>query len=300
MKRFSCVPAAAVFDPRLTPVLRRTLEALGLFTDKNGQCHVKIATLAAILATDPRNVKRYLRRLEGFGYVRTTPQFRAHGGQRENTYELVLGGWSGLTTPGVVEADHPHKERVLEGGTTAGRAGGEVAEMNNPADPCNDGLVPTGGKTPKKCGTKRMNAVTLAADFVNMARTLQFGHPTPATHVQMRGAFRRWHDQGVDYRTIERAIQLFRDAWSPDIQAPAGKLFIKQAEQWIAAARDDIYAEELPKIQEINVEMWERVYADLDAWVADHPEATTEERSAMKAALWQHWKREPKYAVAYA
>lgn len=306
-RKWACAPARAVFDSRLKPAHLRTLLALGLHTNPKGRCHVKAATLAAIVGTHVQNVRRYLRELEKFGYLTRSEMTWRNGGRRENAYELVLGGEYPATQGACVVGDSPHEERVTRTRTTPALAGPGEDDMgiHTEADACNDGLDrPTRQKPKAKKKTghpEKSNAHTVGQYFVALARSHQFGHAGAATLGQMTGTFRRWHhDDGVSYREILRAIDLFFDQLPPDLEAPAGRVFIKQGFDWIAQAKVDIYRQELPKIQEVNVEMWERIYADLDAWVAANPGATDEERSAMKAALFQQWKREPKYAVAYA
>lgn len=314
MKRFACVPASAVFDPRLKPAHRRCLEVIGLHTDKNGRSHLKKATIATVMGTHPKNVQRYVRELEGWGHLRRIERRWPHGGQRENTYELVLGGEYAATPRGGVHADSPHEEGVLELVTTPALLGpGEenldmqrtnLRETEGPSATLPDEPVkkPTRPKA-KKAHPEKQNAMTVGQYFVTKARAHQWGHPGAATVGQMTGTFRRWHnDEGVSYREILRAIDIFFAQLPADLSAPAGKIFIKQGFDWITQAKGDIYREELPKIQEINVEMWEHIYADLDAWITENPGSTQEERSAMKAALWHKWRYEedPKYALPYA
>jgi len=292
-----------VFDTQLRPVLLRTLLVLGLYTDKKGRCHVKVATVAQVLGTHPHNAQKYLRELETRGYLRRVPQHWKHGGQRENTYELVLGGQSMPTAPGGAQADCPHKERVLERVQEPGPGGPVEEKMRTESDACNDGLVidvrdphPT---RPKAKSPEKLNPVTLAEYTVCKFRRLQWGTPGAVTAKELGGHFRRWHhDEGVCYREIKVAVDLFCEEW-PEIDVPAGRLFIKQRFDWITKAKEFIYQQDLPKKQAANRAMWDQIQADLDNWLAENPDATKEQEDAMTAALWQEWKQDPRYAISY-
>lgn len=310
-RKWACIPARAMFDPRLTPVLLRTLLALGLHTDKKGRCHVKVATLAAVLGTADRNVTRYLRQLEQFGYLKIIPRYWPHGGRRENTYELVLGVVVEPTTRVVVEANHPHKERVLERGTTPALTGPgseetmweidlretEGASATMPERPAK--------KSPTRPRTKghpdKLNPVSLSQYFVNKARSHQWGHPNATPVKVLAGTFRRWRDDdGVTYREIAVAIDLFFDQLPPGLEAPAGKLFIKQGYQWITEAKGDIYERDLPKAKAASKELHRELRQTYEQWLAQHPEADQDMADRKYSEIWQDLKTKPEYAIAYA
>lgn len=302
VKKFTCIPARAVFDLQLQPALLRTLLVLGLYTDKRGRCYVKVATVAQVLGTHPKNAQKYLRLLERAGYLRRVAQHCSNGRQRENAYELVLGGESSATPPGGVVSDSPHKERVLERVQEPGPGGPVEEDMRSESDSCNDGLVidvrdhPT---KPKAKSPEKFNPVTLGDYMVNKVRRLQWGTPGAVTAREYGGHFRRWHhDEGVCYREIKVAIDLFCEDW-PGIDVPAGRLFIKQRFTWITRAKEEIYQQELPVKQAANRAMWDQIQADLDNWLSENPAATKEQEDAMTAALWQTWKQDPRYAISY-
>lgn len=298
VKRWACVPAGSVFDPRLKPRHRRTLEALGLYTDRHGRCHVKKKTLSLVLGTTEKHVQHYLHELVGLGWLKITPQFRAHGGQRENIYELVLGGGPLTDPPGGSVVGPPHKERVPRTCNNTGPGGPGSEESMNYIDlretegasalaPENSRLRPTKPKAPRQ--PERWNAATVAKYAADLARVHQWGHPSPVPLKVYMGTFRRWCvESGVTYRKIVKALDCFYDQLPPDLEAPAGRVFIKQGFQWITTANEAIYQEELPRKQAANHALWAQVRADLAIWAADNPGATADEQAAMKASLYQH------------
>lgn len=155
---------------------------------------------------------------------------------------------------------------------------------------------PTKAKKPE-----RWNPVTLSQYFGNNTRVRQWGHANPAPAKMMAGTFRRWHDvDGVTYREIAVAIDLFFDQFPADLEAPAGRLFIKQGFQWIAEAKGEIYQADLPQVQATSREMQRELHQLHDVWIAQHPEATEDERDIQLAAYWRKLKTErPEYAALY-
>ncbi len=68
---FSSIPAAAVFDHRLSHADVRMLAALGAHADKNGRCWPATTTLANETSMSERHARTSLRNLENIGYVVT-------------------------------------------------------------------------------------------------------------------------------------------------------------------------------------------------------------------------------------
>ncbi len=69
--RLSIIPAAAVFDSRLSHADVRVLAALGAHADKNGRCWPSTTTLANTTGMSERHARTSLRSLESIGYVET-------------------------------------------------------------------------------------------------------------------------------------------------------------------------------------------------------------------------------------
>ncbi len=67
----SIIPAAAVFDHRLSHADVRVLAALGAHADKNGRCWPATTTLANETGMSERHARTSLRNLENIGYVVT-------------------------------------------------------------------------------------------------------------------------------------------------------------------------------------------------------------------------------------
>ena len=70
------------------------LIALGKYADSRGDCHPAVQTIGTDIGCDPTTARAALRRLEGKGLIRTTPQKTPTS---PNTYELdssLLPGFS--------------------------------------------------------------------------------------------------------------------------------------------------------------------------------------------------------------
>jgi hypothetical protein len=87
---FSRLPAAAVFDDRLSAGALRVLAALGVYADAQGMCYPAVTTLARRLGRDRRNVQRDIGTLVAMGYVERVLTIRAtKGGYGRNRYVLA-------------------------------------------------------------------------------------------------------------------------------------------------------------------------------------------------------------------
>ncbi|MCH8112649.1 MAG: helix-turn-helix domain-containing protein [Proteobacteria bacterium] len=73
------IPAAAVFDERLSATDLRVLAALGVHADRNGHCNPSLGYLAKRLKTDRRHVRRRIRKLEDLGILSTARNFSQSG-----------------------------------------------------------------------------------------------------------------------------------------------------------------------------------------------------------------------------
>lgn len=115
--RYSLFAARAVFDPRLTATDVRVLAALGTYTNKQGWCNPKHATIAIRTGVSRATVVSSMKRLAEFGYVQTVKQIVAGRGQICSKYRVILDlePLSNELTPGladVSEDDTPMSEEA--------------------------------------------------------------------------------------------------------------------------------------------------------------------------------------------
>lgn len=110
--RFARVPAAAVFDSRLSAEAKVVLAALAVYADKDGLCWPAVSTLANRLGRTRRAVQLQLRTLEAAGYVLTVRRLRnRRGGYGTNGYQLVFAPLPDLPSA-------PAAEATVDGRTT--------------------------------------------------------------------------------------------------------------------------------------------------------------------------------------
>ena len=97
--RFSRLPAAAVFDARLSKTALRVLAALGIYADRHGCCWPAVGTIANRLGVSRAAVHRQLRRLQETRYVDITRCTRLTGGNAPNRYHLAYPKVTGIELP---------------------------------------------------------------------------------------------------------------------------------------------------------------------------------------------------------
>jgi len=263
----------------------------------NGVCRLSMYVLAAETGWSYRTVRRALESLEKDGFIEREHRYGKRGYRVADEIRLVSLGAPPCVPQGQA------LEAPLRSVKSPALIGPVEENMRTESDACNDGLVidvrdphPT---RPKAKSPEKLNPVTLAEYTVCKFRRLQWGTPGAVTAKELGGHFRRWHhDEGVCYREIKVAVDLFCEEW-PEIDVPAGRLFIKQRFDWITKAKEFIYQQDLPKKQAANRAMWDQIQSDLDNWLAENPGATKEQEDAMTAALWQEWKKDPRYAISY-
>lgn len=85
---FSRVPAAAVFDPRLTDREFRILAALGTYADRLGSCFPSIRTIAVRFGVSRQAIQNALRKPKAIGYLEVIGRARVSGSQQPNLYVL--------------------------------------------------------------------------------------------------------------------------------------------------------------------------------------------------------------------
>lgn len=117
--RYSLFAARAVFDPRLTATDVRVLAALGTYTNKQGWCNPKQATIAIRVGVSRTTVTAAMKRLLETGYLEVQPQVLAGRGQTANNYRVILDldPMSAWTTP---EADVSEDDSPMSAQPTGG------------------------------------------------------------------------------------------------------------------------------------------------------------------------------------
>ena len=117
--RYSLFAARAVFDPRLTATDVRVLAALGTYTNKQGWCNPKQATVAIRVGVSRTTVTASMKRLVETGYLEIKHQVIAGRGQCASNYRVILDldPMSAWTTPG---ADVSEDDTPMSAQTTGG------------------------------------------------------------------------------------------------------------------------------------------------------------------------------------
>lgn len=117
--RYSIFAARAVFDPRLTATDVRVLAALGTYSNKQGWCNPKQATIAIRVGVSRTTVTASMKRLLETGYLEVQAQVLAGRGQTANKYRVILDldPMSAWTTP---DADVSEDDTPMSTQTTGG------------------------------------------------------------------------------------------------------------------------------------------------------------------------------------
>ncbi len=87
---FSIIPARVLGDKRLCRTDIVTLNALGLFSDKEGWCFPSHATIASIIHVHVDSVRKSTRHLAACGYLEIKSRSRKDGGQTSNEYRIIF------------------------------------------------------------------------------------------------------------------------------------------------------------------------------------------------------------------
>lgn len=88
--RYSIFPASALEDDRLGNAAIRVLALLGTYTDSDGWCNPKQATLAKPKKLTRQAISRQIQILVDTGYVEVEPTFRRDGGRAHNRYRVII------------------------------------------------------------------------------------------------------------------------------------------------------------------------------------------------------------------
>lgn len=86
---FSRLPAAAVFDRRLSAANLRVLAALGVYADPNGYCWPSLTTVGRRIGCTRQNVAYHIKKIRKLGYLLVTQRKRGNGMNEVNLYQLV-------------------------------------------------------------------------------------------------------------------------------------------------------------------------------------------------------------------
>ena len=119
-QRFSIVPAAAVYDERLSGPAFRTLCALGVYGDRNGWCWPSQQRLAEMLHKSRQAVSKDIQQLVEFGYVRIVPQYLEDGSRGVNRMQILFDRPPQLQVdiPSTSEVDTPATSEVATPSTS--------------------------------------------------------------------------------------------------------------------------------------------------------------------------------------
>ncbi len=85
---FSRLPAAAVFDGRVSAATLRILAALAVYADRDGICWPSTTTLGRGLGCTRQNVRYHIKKLERTKYVWVERRKRGNGMNEVNRYHI--------------------------------------------------------------------------------------------------------------------------------------------------------------------------------------------------------------------
>lgn len=87
--RFSVIPARAVDDKRLGSAAIRVLLVLGTYANRDGWCYPSMATIAKRLGISEAAIRKQIRLLERYGYLRVEHRQRENGSTTTNLYRIL-------------------------------------------------------------------------------------------------------------------------------------------------------------------------------------------------------------------
>lgn len=254
------VPTWVINDPRLTLTALRVLGTFYSCADQFGWCYPKNQNSAARLGMSVKAFSKHVTRLRTMGFLERGAR-NEHGGfwwhvHHSERSRLPEG-----------DSKSPSRGRLLYS-TSSGTSKTPAAapqtvegEMDTRPDEGLQGCL-LDDPTPKKSGGRkqpaptrttkerieqRLSAAGQADRFADAARLKQPGVPDAGNPSACGRAFARWHEQGVSYKEIRAAQDLFWQEFDPTLGPPAWKVFVAQSSVWIDAAKEAIYQEELPK-----------------------------------------------------
>src|SRR5688572_30765781 len=108
---FARVSAAAIADPRLSASVLRTLAALALFANKEGETFVSLARIAEIRGLSRTAVRAHLREAARCGHHRAERRRRPNGADTSNLYRIVFAPAPEISPVARVTARVEGKER---------------------------------------------------------------------------------------------------------------------------------------------------------------------------------------------
>lgn len=117
--RFAILPGRAYRDRALTPKLRDVLGAVAYYANSDGHCIVRLRTVATLLDTDYRNLRRYVDRLEDLGYLSVKRRDASDGREIASEYlvihdaELPADRDRAIPEPDEDDADYPGGRVVI-------------------------------------------------------------------------------------------------------------------------------------------------------------------------------------------
>lgn len=268
----------------------------------DGVCRLSMYVLATETGWSYRTVRRGLESLEKEGEIERQRRYGKRGYRVADEIRLVAT----VTRPSghcgqALETLSSTKRRGTPGAchTQEGNSMtfGRDPQFDSPPEGY-DGPMPTEldlreekMKIKEAQASKRPDsAPALAFDFRRKASKLQPHITNPVNVMAVTGEINKMMTKGATAREIRLAIKLLcRDVRGKKLPHPLGQLFIKQQDKWLQAARDHIYEkEELPRLQQENVELWKIIEQDAAVWRAAHPDASYDEQVAYIGALYRN------------
>lgn len=215
--RYSLFAARAVFDPRLTATDVRVLAALGTYTNKQGWCNPKQATIAMRVGVSRTTVTAAMKRLLETGYLEVKPQVIAGRGQTANNYRVILdldpvSAWT-TPDPDVSEDDSPMSAQTTGGVVPVGHPPSNQDDTQKEHSQLN---IPRKEEESARASddvtSSMLDALKLRAEgAINLANA----------NVHHAGALRQLMREGCTWQDIEDAT----DAVSGSIRARKGRPF---------------------------------------------------------------------------
>ena len=235
--RLAIIPAAAVFDSRLSRTDLGVLCALGAYANRSGRCWPATTTLAKDIRISTRMVRRCLRNLEDCGFLHTEHQ----KGQR-SVYTVARGGADpGHPGSGVPRtySDTTPDTQVPGLDVDPGHPGSGGADTQVPGTP--DTQVPPKDTTKDTMKEKTHTVASLAGrQFDEFWRTYPSRRPHSNPKKPARAKFEAAVKRGVAAADIIRGAENYAAYVEREHTDPK---YVTQAQTWLNQERWAQYQE---------------------------------------------------------
>lgn len=109
-QQLSIIPARAVYDREMPKGALLTLNAIGMFANRNGWCYPSLRALAEACGVSRSTISRHIKWLEKHGYLRVVPQRNPDGSRAPNRIQIIYDA------PENQQTDEAEKAQEVEGG----------------------------------------------------------------------------------------------------------------------------------------------------------------------------------------